>query len=115
MIRQEFFRWPGLFLIRNPYIGNIMFACIFICVALLTYKIYYTQDGEFRRHLLWYFGTMAFWAFWCIIFYHPFFNVWLPLALAIPNLVALLRFTLYVTTRLGLGRRKTHRLPPAYK
>lgn len=114
MIRGEFFRWPGMFLIRHPYIINVGFSVVFICFLLICYKIYYTQDGGFRRALLYYFGTSAFWAFGCMLLYHPFFNVWIPWALAIPNVLANIRLTMYIAVNLGVGRRKSARLPTPY-
>lgn len=114
MIRQEFFRWPEMFLIRNPGIVNIGFAVVFVCFAVITYKIYYTQDGKFRQFLLCYFGSSAFWAFGCMLLYHPFYNIWIPWALAIPNVIANIRLTMYIAVNLGVGRRKSTRLPAPY-
>jgi len=114
MIRNEFFRWPEMFLIRYPTIINIGFAVVFVCFLVITYKIYHTQDGQFRRFMLWYFGSSAFWAGGCMIFYHPFFNVWIPWVLAIPNVLANIRLTMYIAVNLGTGRRKSTRLPEPY-
>lgn len=114
MIRQEFFRWPGMFLIRNPAIVNIGFAVVFVCFSIITYKIYHTQDGQFRKFLLYYFGSSAFWAFGCMVLYHPFFNVWVPWVLAIPNVIANIRLMMYIAVNLGTGRRKSTRLPAPY-
>ncbi len=113
-MEREISRWAGMFIMRNPALINYGFAVIFVCFLLICYKLHHTQDGKFRTFMLWYFGTSAFWAGGCMLFYHPFYNVWLPWALAIPNVIANIRLTMYISVNLDTGRRKKTRLPEQY-
>lgn len=59
MVRQELSRWLGMFFFRNFLIVNIGFLLAGLCLSLIFYRAYRERDGQFRRCLLWYFGTGA--------------------------------------------------------
>ena len=100
---------------RHFYLVNLGAAMCSVALGLIAYKIYYTQDGIFRRCLLWYFGTAAGWMLSVALLYHPCSNPWMTWVTAIPVFFAQLRLSMYFFVIFGLGRRKSHRLPELYR
>lgn len=93
MIKTELSRWLGMFFFRNFLLANFGLLLLGLCFSLMFYKVSIVKNGEFRRRLLWYFGTGAFYGFMAGLLWHPFFNEWLQWVLGIPNLLALLYLT----------------------
>lgn len=96
MIKQELFRWLGMFFFRNFVFVNVGFVLSGICFSLMYYKVHRVSDGVFRQKLLWYFGTGAAYCLLCALLWHPFFNEWMQWVLAIPHIVTLFQLTHYI-------------------
>ena len=108
MIRSELSRWLGWFFFRNFFIVNVGFLFVGICFSLMYYKVYRVRNGEFRRRLLFYFGTGAGYCGLSSLLWHPFFNEWMQWLLAIPHIIALAHLTYYIVIG-GYGNEK-HRI-----
>ena len=96
MITYEISRTLGWFFFRNFRMANIGLLLAGLCYSLMFYKVYRVPDGEFRRRLLWYFGTGAGYCLCCALLWHPFYNTWLQWAAACPHLYTLIHLTHYI-------------------
>lgn len=103
-MKYELWGWLDLILLRHSWFVNFGFLVGALGFTVLWWKAYIVKNGEFRRRLLCFWGSGAVACFCIGVFYHPFYNVWIPPFFLGTHLICLLRLVAYTIWRWGVER-----------
>jgi hypothetical protein len=103
--------WLARIFYKHPGLVSTGFLVALIACLLITYKVQQANGGRFRRLVLAYLYSLAFFLAFNFLFYNPFWNSIYNMAAGLPGLVSLILLARYMVKEFGIGGQNAAQTP----